>query len=137
MVKRNLFRNKAVTGLLLLGSVCHGELNPASFVEPSDSARPMTWMHMMNGNASKAGLSKDLKALSDAGVGGALIFSIQRNTGKGNMPDWYINNEPLPEGPRSTFTTHNFYSRDHTLLPSGLLGPVILTQEAVLSITKK
>jgi len=46
-----------------------------------------------------------------------------------NMPEWYVNNEPMPEGPRSTFTTANFYSRDRTLLPSGLLGPVRLVQE--------
>ncbi len=48
------------------------------------------------------------------------------------MPAWYLNNEPLPAGPRSTFTTFDFYGngRDKTLLPSGLLGPVSLFQES-------
>ena len=45
------------------------------------------------------------------------------------MPEWYVNNEPMPNGPRSTFTTFNFYRKDKELLPSGLLGPVQLKQE--------
>jgi hypothetical protein len=46
------------------------------------------------------------------------------------MPAWYLNNEPMPAGPRSTFTTYNFYEQNRTLLPSGLLGPVTLSQES-------
>jgi len=40
------------------------------------------------------------------------------------MPDWFLNNEPAPLKKRSTFTITNFYGRDKTLLPSGLIGPV-------------
>jgi hypothetical protein len=50
--------------------------------------------------------------------------------GADNMPDWYLNNQPMPEGPRSTFTTYNFYEEDQTLRPSGLIGPVSINQEA-------
>jgi hypothetical protein len=46
------------------------------------------------------------------------------------MPKWYVDNQPMPEGPRSTFTTWNFYDKDRELLPAGLLGPVRLIQEA-------
>lgn len=53
------------------------ELNPDLFANPPDSAKPMTWMHIMNGNISKEGLTKDLQLLSDAGVGGALVFSVK------------------------------------------------------------
>jgi len=56
----------------------HAGLKSNEFVNPPDDCRPMTWMHMMNGNASKVGLEKDLQALSDAGVGGALIFSVEK-----------------------------------------------------------
>lgn len=45
-----------------------------------------------------------------------------RPTGK--MPQWYINNEPMPEGPRTTFCTGQFYKKGDPLMPSGLLGPV-------------
>jgi hypothetical protein len=42
------------------------------------------------------------------------------------MPDWYIDNEPMPAGPRTTFDSGGFAKRKDgdTLAPSGLLGPV-------------
>ncbi|WP_020570317.1 glycosyl hydrolase [Neolewinella persica] len=40
------------------------------------------------------------------------------------MPQWYVNNEPVPPGPRTTFTTADFYDADDELFPSGLKGPV-------------
>ncbi|MFK7932537.1 MAG: glycosylhydrolase-like jelly roll fold domain-containing protein, partial [Saprospiraceae bacterium] len=42
------------------------------------------------------------------------------------MPKWYTNNEPMPAGPRTTFTTAPFYKKDDPLIPSGLVGPVQL-----------
>lgn len=42
------------------------------------------------------------------------------------MPDWYINNEPMPEGPRTTFCTGQFYNANDPLMPSGLMGPVYI-----------
>ncbi len=47
------------------------------------------------------------------------------------MPDWFLNNEPAPLKQRSTFTITNFYGRDKTLLPAGLLGPVVIRQSQV------
>ncbi len=45
------------------------------------------------------------------------------------MPDWYINNEPMPASQRSTFCTYPFYKKDSQLISAGLLGPVqIYTQ---------
>jgi hypothetical protein len=67
-------------------------LDPVTFRDPPPDARPMTWMHMMNNNASKEGLVKDLRALADAGVGGALIFSVKKEVADGrvlfNSPEW-------------------------------------------------
>jgi alpha-L-rhamnosidase/F5/8 type C domain len=40
------------------------------------------------------------------------------------MPDWYVKNQPRPQGQRTTFTTADFYKKDDPLMPSGLLGPV-------------
>ncbi|MGJ8691815.1 MAG: glycosyl hydrolase [Thalassotalea sp.] len=49
---------------------------------------------------------------------------------KGNyvkqMPDWYLQNKPLPKGQRSSFTTYKFVNKDDALVESGLLGPVTL-----------
>ncbi len=46
------------------------------------------------------------------------------NDVRDNMVDWYVNNEPLPAGPRTTFSTADFVEKDDLLLPSGLIGPV-------------
>jgi len=40
------------------------------------------------------------------------------------MPDWYLNNQPMPKGPRTTFDTGRFYKKGDPLMSSGLLGPV-------------
>ena len=45
-----------------------------------------------------------------------------------NMPDWYINNESMPPGKRTTFTTYNFYNQKSKLISAGLLGPVKIIQ---------
>ncbi len=54
---------------------------------------------------------------------------------KKKMPAWYVNNEPVPPGPRTTFTTADFYDADDELFPSGLKGPVriIAFQEPTLA----
>ena len=50
------------------------------------------------------------------------------------MPKWYTDNEPMPDGPRSTFSTHKFYSKGDALEPSGLKGPVMIRHERVFEI---
>lgn len=53
---------------------------------------------------------------------------------KGRMPEWYIKNEPMPKGPRITFCTGQFYSKNSPLIKAGLIGPVDIK---FLSISKK
>ncbi|CAH0999395.1 hypothetical protein LEM8419_00693 [Neolewinella maritima] len=52
-----------------------------------------------------------------------------------SMPAWFTNNAPRPAGPRTTFTTGQFYDADDPLEPSGLLGPVRLRFQWVLPLT--
>jgi len=40
-------------------------------------------------------------------------------------PQWFLDGKPSPTG-RLTFTTWHHWKKDATLLPSGLLGPVVL-----------
>jgi hypothetical protein len=49
-------------------------------------------------------------------------------------PAWFVKGEPRPEPRRRTFTTwrHNF--KDTPLLPSGLLGPVLLRPIKVIPL---
>ncbi len=53
----------------------------------------------------------------------------------GLMPDWYVNNEPMPAGPRETFCGHGFYQKGDPLEPSGLKGPVVIRYERVVKIS--
>ena len=64
-------RSSSLLGTSVLTAATAG-LEPQQLKNPPAEAKPLTWMHMMDGNASKAGLSKDLKALSDAGLGGGV-----------------------------------------------------------------
>ena len=54
-----------------------------NFLNPPKSAKPITWMHVMSGNMSKEGLTKDCEALADAGIGGILLFNVTHNIPNG------------------------------------------------------
>ena len=51
-------------------------------------------------------------------------YKLEGNFPKGIMMDWYVKNQPLPSGERTTFCTAPFYRATDELMPSGLLGPV-------------
>lgn len=53
-------------------------LSPKDFKSPDQTYAPKTWMHAMNGNLSKPGYTKDIKALAEAGIGGAILFHVHR-----------------------------------------------------------
>lgn len=65
----------------------------AGFVTPPDSAKPFTWWHWMNGNATKSGITKDLEAMKAVGLGGFQQFDISWGTPKGpvayNSPEYH------------------------------------------------
>jgi hypothetical protein len=44
-------------------------------------------------------------------------------------PDWFVQNRKRPVAGRYTFTTWKHFTRRSVLLPSGLLGPVIVSEE--------
>lgn len=46
---------------------------------PADVYKPHAWWHWLGTNFSKEGMSKDLRAMKDAGIGGVVIF---------NAPSW-------------------------------------------------
>lgn len=49
-------------------------------------------------------------------------------------PEWFVKGEPRPEPRRKTFTTWRHVSKDTPLLPSGIIGPVVLRQVKVISL---
>ena len=46
----------------------------ASFGRPPQSCRPWTWFHVIGGNFSDEGVTADLEAIRDAGIGGIEFF---------------------------------------------------------------
>ncbi|MDR1102438.1 MAG: hypothetical protein LBL42_01655 [Tannerella sp.] len=63
------------------------------FINPPASAKPHTWWHWMDGNITKDGITADLEAMADAGIGGAQIFNVAGDTPQGtvrfNSPEWF------------------------------------------------
>jgi len=52
------------------------------------------------------------------------------------VPDWYAQGTPKPDGGRITFTTWKFYEKDDPLIASGLLGPVKVYNPTIVKIPK-
>ncbi len=64
------------------------------FQNPPLQYRPYVWWHWMGSNFSKEGITKDLEAMKDAGIGGATIFNIASAVQESHTP---IDNNPWPE----------------------------------------
>ena len=53
------------------------------FRRPPASARPWTWWHWMDGHVSLAGITADLEAMRDIGLGGATVFDVTAGLARG------------------------------------------------------
>jgi hypothetical protein len=49
-----------------------------SFQNPSDSAKPQTWWHWVSGNVTSEGITADLAAMKQIGLGGAQLFTVDQ-----------------------------------------------------------
>jgi len=58
----------------------------SGFLAPPDSAKPQTWWHWMNGNITKAGITADLEAMKQIGLGGATVVNVDCGIPRGNVP---------------------------------------------------
>ncbi|MDR0845474.1 MAG: hypothetical protein LBN71_09645 [Tannerella sp.] len=65
-----------------------------SFQEPPNEYRPCVWWHWLGSNFRKEGITKDLEAMKEAGIGGATIFNIASSVQESHAP---IENNPWPE----------------------------------------
>ena len=57
----------------------------AGFRDPPASARPHTWYHLMNGNVTRAGITRDFEALATAGIGGATLIDVASGIPQGDV----------------------------------------------------
>ena len=65
----------------------------AGFLRPPHEAKPHTWYHLMNGNVTKEGITRDFEALAEIGIGGVQMFDagceIPAGPLKFNSPEWF------------------------------------------------
>ena len=66
----------SVLCLTLTASAASSEPLETGFLKPPDSAKPQTWWHWMNGNITKAGITADLEAMKQIGLGGATVVNV-------------------------------------------------------------
>lgn len=64
------------------------------FKQPTDEYRPHVWWHWLGSNFSKEGITKDLEAMKESGIGGATIFNIASSVQESHFP---MDNNPWPE----------------------------------------
>ena len=88
--------NLVVSAALLLSGCSNNVdeyISEDSFMNPPSSVKPRTWMHTMSGNMSKEGMTKDLEAISEAGIGGVMLFTLTHGIPQGNVkfnsPEYY------------------------------------------------
>lgn len=58
----------------------------AGFRNPPTAAKPHTWWHWVNGNISRVGITADLEAMKQVGLGGAQIFNVDVGIPAGPAP---------------------------------------------------
>jgi hypothetical protein len=86
-----------LVGLCLLLSLSamadeQGDTMASDFANPPDSAKPRTWWHWVSGNVTAEGITADLQAMKQIGLGGAQIFTVDQSNVKGPVvfmsPEW-------------------------------------------------
>ena len=59
----------------------------SQFENPPMSAKPYVWSHWMGSNFSEPGITKDLEAMKESGIGGAVIFNLASEIDNNPFPD--------------------------------------------------
>jgi hypothetical protein len=82
----------AVLVLLAAAAMAAPDALEKNFLHPPDSAKPHTWWHWMNGNITREGITADLEAMKQIGLGGAQIFNVDCGIPSGPVkvmsPEW-------------------------------------------------
>ena len=75
-----------------MASSCASKLEEG-FHNPPDAAKPQTWYHLMNGNVTKAGITRDFEEMAKLGLGGVQIFDVGCDIPPGDVkfgsPEWF------------------------------------------------
>jgi hypothetical protein len=89
----------------------------AKFEHPTDEYRPHVWWHWLGSNFTEEGITRDLEAMKEAGIGGACIFNISSSVQESHFP---MLNNPWPE---QTFRSDAYWhAMEHTMKEARRLG---------------
>jgi hypothetical protein len=80
--------------LMFCVSVVNAQQLDSLFKHPPTTSKPYVWWHWMGSNFSKEGITKDLKAMKEQGIGGATIFNLASAVQESHAPTL---NNPWPE----------------------------------------
>jgi len=64
------------TGLPALPQASQPPALEQAFRQPSDEAKPWVYWYWMNANVTREGITRDLEAMAETGIGGAYVFTI-------------------------------------------------------------
>ena len=91
-MKRILIPALSATLFALAASATQTDPLQTGFLNPPDSAKPRTWWHWVSGNVSSEGITADLQAMKDVGVGGCQLFTVDQSKVHGPVkfmsPEW-------------------------------------------------
>ncbi len=59
-----------------VGRMVYSQSLEDQFKNPPNDSKVLTWWHWMNGNVTKKGISNDLEAMAQVGIGGVILFNI-------------------------------------------------------------
>ena len=91
-----------------------------NFLSPPVQYSPHVWWHWMGSNFSKEGITKDLEAMKEAGLGGATIFNLTSSVQHTQAP---MENNPWPH---QTFRGDEYWEAlRHTMAEARRLGLTI------------
>ncbi|HWD91438.1 MAG TPA: glycosyl hydrolase [Verrucomicrobiae bacterium] len=83
-----------IAALFLVLTAAAGPTDPleSGFLNPPNTAKPQTWWQWMNGNVTKTGITADLEAMKQIGLGGATVVNLDCDIPRGNVsfmsPEW-------------------------------------------------
>ena len=79
-VKRWRQDMKKIAQIIMLVALTHfnvsGQDLEGSFLNPPDSAKPWVFWYWMQANATRDGITRDLEAMAETGIGGAMLMPI-------------------------------------------------------------
>jgi hypothetical protein len=84
MIRKIIIRFVLLAATLLTTNCQSGDGLTDAFTSPPDSAKPWVYWYWMKANATAEGITRDLEAMAETGIGGAILMPIGNSDAPGN-----------------------------------------------------